>query len=128
LGAYYYFTNYKNSLLIHDDAESNASQTLFSRGVVRFALFIENQKMIQNLPIDNSEIKKEEVLLNRISDHNGNWATDYDSAYIGNISLDDGNYLKNTPIIVVRDYEQQVSLSYHYITNIAPDSCVYDLM
>jgi hypothetical protein len=128
LGEYYYFTNYKNSLITHDDSTNNVSQTLFSRGIVRFALFIENQKMIQNLPIDNSEIQKEEVLLNRISDHNGTWATDYDSAYIGNILLDDGNYLKNTPIVVVRDYDQQVSLSYHYITNVTQDSSVYDLM
>jgi hypothetical protein len=132
LGAYYYFTNYKNALITHlpadDEPASNVSQNLFSRGIVRFALFIEKPKMIQNLPndpIDNSEIKKErergnnlgEELLNRISDHNGTWTTDYDSAYIGNILLDDGNYLKNTPIVVVRDYEQQVSLSYHYITN-----------
>ena len=42
--------------------------------------------------------------------------TDYNDGYY-NILLDDGNYLKNTPIVVVRDYEQQVSLSYHYITN-----------
>jgi len=132
LGAYYYFTNYKNALITHlpadDEPASNVSQNLFSRGIVRFALFIEKPKMIQNLPndpIDNSEIKKErerdnnlgEELLNRISDHNGTWTADYDSAYIGNILLDDGNYLKNTPIVVVRDYEQQVSLSYHYITN-----------
>lgn len=131
LGAYYYFTNYKNSLITHDDAASNVSQTLFTRGIVRFALFIENQKMIQNLtnaPIDDSEIKKEETLLNRISDHNGAWATDYDSAYVGNILLDDGSYFKNTPIVVVRDYEQQVSLSYHYITNAGQNSGVYDLM
>jgi hypothetical protein len=128
LGAYYYFTNYKTALFTPDDAASNVFKTLFTRGIVRFALFIEKPKMIQNLPndpIDNSEIKKErerdnnlgEELLNRISDHNGTWTADYDSAYIGNILLDDGNYLKNTPIVVVRDYEQQVSLSYHYITN-----------
>jgi len=124
LGAYYYFTNYKTALLTPDDAASNVFQTLFSRGIVRFALFTEKQKMIQNLPndpIDGSEIQTEiahdKQLLNRISDPNGAWATDYDSAYIGNILLDDGNYLKNTPIIVVRDYEQQVSLSYHYVTN-----------
>lgn len=120
LGAYYYFTNYKNSTLIHDDDAINVSQPIFSRGIVRFALFMEKPKIIQNLsndPIDNSEFKQEEPLLNRISDHNGTWTADYDSAYIGNILLDDGNYLKNTPIVVVRDYEQQVSLSYHYITN-----------
>jgi hypothetical protein len=37
----------------------NVSQTLFKRGIIRFALFIEKTKIIQNLPndpIDNSEI------------------------------------------------------------------------
>ena len=155
LGAYYYFTNYKNSfnpnstMIINHVSETttcNVSQTLFARGIIRFALFIEKTKMIQNLPndpIDNSEIKKKrsqdnlldinrETLVNRISDHNGKWASDYDSAYIGNVLLDDGNYMKDTPIIVIREYDQQVPLSYHYITNLSQDTIrnevVYDIM
>jgi hypothetical protein len=157
LGSYYYFTNYKNSfhpnstMIINHDGDislstRNVSQTLFFRGIIRFALFIEKTKIIQNLPkdpIDNSEIKKKrshdnlldinhETLVNRISDHNGKWAEDYDSAYIGNILLDDGNYIKDTPIIVIRDYDQQIPLSYHYITNFSQDTIrdeiVYDIM
>ena len=124
----------------------NVFQTLFARGIIRFALFIEKTKIIQNLPndpIDNSEIKKKrshdnlldinhETLVSRISDHNGNWTADYDSAYIGHILLDDGNYIKDTPITVIRDYDQQVPLSYHYITNLSQDTIrndvVYDIM
>jgi len=157
LGAYYYFTNYANSfhpntttIINHDgpasSTKNNLSQTLFARGIIRFALFVEQTKMIQNLPndpIDNSEIKKKrsqdnlldinrETLVSRISDHNGKWASDYDSAYIGNILLDDDNYMKDTPIIVIRDYDQQVPLSYHYITNLSQDTIrneiVYDIM
>jgi hypothetical protein len=157
LGAYYYFTNYKNafhtnsSMIINHVGETtaptgNLSQTLFTRGIIRFALFIEKTKIIQNSPndpIDNSEIKKQksqddltdinyETLVNRISDHNGKWTDDYDSAYIGNILLDDGNYIKDTPITVIRDYEQQVPLSYHYITNLSQDTIrndvLYDIM
>lgn len=155
LGAYYYFTNYKNSfhpnstMIINQDGpaiKGNVLQTLFARGIIRFALFVEKTKMIQNLPndpIDNSEIKQKrsqdplldinyETLVSRISDHNGKWATDYDSAYIGNLLLDDGNYMKDTPITVVRDYDQQVPLSYHYITNLSQGSIrneiVYDIM
>ena len=157
LGAYYYFTNYNNSfhpnsvMIVNHVCETNApphnvSQTLFSRGIIRFALFIENIKIIQNLPndpIDNSEIKKKrshdnlldinhETLVSRISDHNGKWTTEYDSAYIGNILLDDGNYIKDTPITVIRDYDQQVPLSYHYIPNVTTDTIrnevVYDIM
>ena len=157
LGAYYYFTNYKNTfhpnsgmILNHvietTTSKRHISQTLFARGIIRFALFIKNTKIIQNLPnepIYNSEIKKKisqdnlldinhETLVSRISDHNGKWATDYDSAYIGNLLLDDGNYIKDTPIIVIRDYDQQVPLSYHYITNLSQDTIrnevVYDIM
>jgi hypothetical protein len=157
LGAYYYFTNYKNTfhpnstMIVNHVGETNSpthnvSQTLFARGIIRFALFIEKTKIIQNSPnnpIDNSEIKKNksqydlsdinhETLLTRISDHNGKWSADYDSAYIGHILLDDGNYIKDTPITVIRDYDQQVPLSYHYITNLSQDTIrneiVYDIM
>ena len=157
LGAYYYFTNFKNSfhpnsgMIMNHVVDTSTptrkvSQTLFAKGIIRFALFIAKTKMIQNLPsdpVDNSEIKKQrsqnnlldtnhETLVSRISDHNGKWATDYDSAYIGHILLDDGNYIKDSPITVIRDYDQQVPLSYHYITNASPDSIrneiVYDIM
>jgi len=134
LGAYYYFTNYKTAVVTKDDDTSNHSQPLFARGIVRFALFIENQifienpKTLQNLSANDSEIGKDDPLLNRISNNNSMWAINYDSAYIGNILSDDGNYLKNTPIIVVRDYDQQVSLTYHYITPRANNSSTHDLM
>ena len=39
----------------------------------------------------------------------------YDSVYLGQIKLDNEEYLKNTPIFVLKDYEQQIPLSYHYI-------------
>lgn len=105
LGAYYYFTNYKNSFHTTNQMKINKdlSESLFKRGIVRFALFMEKTKWIENITSAEEE---------HLSDH---WARDYDSAYIGNLLLDD---MKDTPIIVVRDYEQQVPLSYHYIQNI----------
>ena len=51
----------------------------------------------------------------RITDYDGNWAKNYDSVYIGDIELDNGEKMKNTPIYVVKKYEQQISLSYHFI-------------
>ena len=39
----------------------------------------------------------------------------YDSVYLGNIELDDGSFLEDTPIIVLKEYNQQVPLTYHYI-------------
>ena len=56
-----------------------------------------------------------EVLTMRISDHDGKWSEHNDSVFLGKIELDNGSYLKNTPIIVLKDYHQQIPLSYHYI-------------
>ena len=116
LGSYFYFTDLNNAL--KNNGES----------VIRFALFLGNTKHIQNLkndPIDSSEIKsqrlhdnnlnkKMEYLTIRISDHDGKWTELYDSAYIGYIILDDDTELQNTPIIVLKTYEQQIPLTYHY--------------
>jgi hypothetical protein len=91
-------------------------------------LFIGNLKYIENIltdPEDDSEIKQQrlldenldqniERLTMRISDHNGKWAKTYDSAYLGKTELDNGDFLKNTPIIVLKEYDQQKPLSYHY--------------
>ena len=98
---------------------------------MRFALFLGRMKVVENLPndeIDISEIKKErindvsldkniELLTMRISDHDGKWSNFYDSVFLGKIELDNGEHLKNTPIYVLKDYEQQIPLSYHFIDN-----------
>ena len=118
LGPYYYFTNF-NKAFISEGCEC----------IVRFALFIGNVKYITNDindPIDESEIKQSrlqdssidqnlERLTMRISDHDGNWTKTFDSAYLGHYELDNGEYLKETPVLALRDYEQQIPLSYHYI-------------
>lgn len=116
LGPYFYFTDFNN-------AKKNNS------GFVRFALFIGKTKYIENIPnssIDDSDIKKErlndksldknyEIQTSRISDHDGNWTNNYDSAYLGNIELDDGSFIKDGPMIVLKEYNQQVPLSCHFI-------------
>jgi hypothetical protein len=94
-------------------------------GIVRFALFEGLTKVILNNvsdSIDESMLKRElinnnlyENLTLRITDYNGNWAKNYDSVYVGDIELDNGEKMKNTPIYVVKKYEQQISLSYHFI-------------
>jgi len=114
LGPYFYFTNFNNALI--EDC------------VVRFALFIGKVKYIENNqydPIDESEIKKQrlhdtsldqntERLTMRITDHDGLWSKSFDTAYLGQIELDNGKKLENTPLVVVKQYEQQCPLSYHY--------------
>ena len=118
LGPYYYFTNYYN-----------AFKSKNTDGIVRFAIFTGSVKYIENGlddPIDESEIKQQrltdvnldqniEKLTIRISDHDGKWAQNFDSVYLGSIELDNGTYMKNTPLLVVKEYEQQTPLSYHYI-------------
>jgi hypothetical protein len=100
-------------------------------GIVRFAIFTGNTKYIENQPndqIDISEIKKQrlndnsnslnqdfERLTMRISDYDGKWIDDYDSCYLGNIELDNGEKIPYTPLFVLKNYNQQIPLSYHYI-------------
>ncbi len=124
LGPYYYFKDYYTA---YEEAGSLIKDNL-KMGLVRFAIFTGNVKYIENYPndpIDESEIKKQrlqdpnldqniERLTIRISDHDGKWVEKYDSAYLGNIELDDGNFL-NKQLVAVRDYEQQIPLSYHFI-------------
>ena len=127
LGPYYYFTDYNNSI---KECETIGLDNKYT-GIVRFALFLGKIKVIENLindEMDKSVTKKErlvdpnldsilEELTLRISDHDGKWSEYYDSVYLGQIKLDNDECLKNTPIIVVKEYDQQVPLSCHYINN-----------
>ena len=118
LGPYYYLTDFDNALYSINDEK---------KGLLRFAVFL--GKMLVKLnypedPIDNSDLKREklkgsikEQLMMRITDYNGVWADNYDSCFIGKIKLDNGDILGNTPVFVVKNYEQHFSLTYHYINN-----------
>lgn len=126
LGPYYYFTDYKN--VINDEFNLYTDLITHDYGIVRFAVFTGTVKYIENFhndPCDESDIKKERIndirlsreieqLTIRISDHDGKWTEHFDSAYIGNIELDNGEYMKNTPILVVKNNNQQIPLSYHF--------------
>jgi hypothetical protein len=141
LGPYYYFVDFYNAVEQGNWSYNKKEEYAYGKritdneygryykgGIVRFALFIGKTKYIQNMPndqIDNSEIKKErindptldskyEILTMRISDHDGLWAKNYDSIYLGNVDLDDGGFFKE-PVLAIKDYDQQIPLSYHYI-------------
>jgi hypothetical protein len=142
LGPYFYFTSFNRSIrqggwspnfkpekkfdnLITD----NEFGRYIKGGIVRFALFTGKTKYTENFPndrYDESLIKRErledetlnrkyEILTLRISDHDGLWTHNYDSVYLGKIELDDGSFLEDAPIIVLKDYNQQIPLTYHYI-------------
>jgi hypothetical protein len=135
LGAFYYFTDFKNSIKrAHGLMSSNA-------GIVRFALFSGMTKYIENLPtddIDYSEIKTQrlnddkldkiyEQLTARISDHDGLWSKEADCCYLGNIMLDNGTYLKDAPLLALKEYDQQIPLSYHYFNKYAFQNNQYSI-
>jgi hypothetical protein len=117
MGNYFYFTNYKNAL----------SKKPNGGGIIRFALFTGNTKYVENLPndpVDVSDVKKErmrdsnldenyEKMTLRITDYDGLWANNYDSVYLGKIELDNGDFVKDTPILVIREHCQQIPLSIH---------------
>jgi len=142
LGPYYYFTdfchairqggwssNYKPEYFFNKLITDNENGRYEKGGIIRFALFTGRTKYIENMPnsvIDKSEIKKQrlddptlnqtyEKMTLRISDHDGEWSKTYDSVYLGIIELDDGSLLQEVPSIVLREYNQQIPLSCHYI-------------
>lgn len=126
LGPYFYFTNLKNAIKQSTNKNIDDSN---KGGIVRFALFTGVTKYIENCPNtpnDSSKIKqdrlqdesldiKKEILTLRISDHDGVWSKTYDSVYLNEIELDDGTVLPDTPILVLKEYNQQLPLTYHYI-------------
>lgn len=124
MGPYYYFTDYLN-------AKQTALQSADNGGIIRFAIFMESMLVKLNYPtdpIDVSNIKMErleddtlerkyECLTMRISDHCGKWAEKYDSVFVGKVELDDGNYLRDAPFIVVKKYDRYIALDYEIILN-----------
>ena len=120
-GNHYYFTNYQTAI------QGNVG------GVVRVALFLGNMKTVQNLLNDEpdksmitQEMLKKDItcvteehrkLVNyiRISDRDGTWANTYDSLFLGNISLDNGETIGENIVYVVKEYDQQWSLTCHFL-------------
>lgn len=134
LGAGFYFTDYNNA--IREICSSLNSDATDNVGIIRYALFLGNNLVKLNYPndvTDVSEIKQikmdaeenaksntntnyiYEKMTLRISDHDGVWKEKYDSVFLGKIELDNGEFLKNAPMYVCKDYYSHVPLSYHYI-------------
>ena len=95
-------------------------------GIIRSVIFLGVNKVPMNYPEDDvdesfqrsilTSIDNENAQINRISDHNGSWIENFDSVYVGKLLLDNGKFIKGTPLWVVKDYNQQASLSYHYLS------------
>ena len=120
-GPYYYFKEFYKTF-------EHATSSIEITGIVRYALMLGTVKYVDNSPddrIDMSEIKvaklvdenvnqQLERLTMRITDYDGKWAEKYDSIHLGQLVLDNDEIL-NKQITAVKEYEQQIPLSYHYI-------------
>lgn len=123
-GEYYYFSDYWSCFEKEDEKVD---------GLVRFAIFLGNTRYVENMesdPLDVSSIKREKLTEEemagetngfehktiRITDYDGKWADSYDSLFLGNLLLNNGELLKNS-MIVIKNYSQQVPLSIHLIKN-----------
>ena len=140
MGPYYYFTDYINAMkqavvpteeqLANDEFKKylSADNKYKNGSVLRFALFLGKTKVVLNRPSDNiDESQMKQYLLSndetssmarltmRISDYDGTWTKQYDSVYVGKVDLDDGTKYMNSPLWVVKDYNQQTYLSSHSI-------------
>jgi hypothetical protein len=120
---------------IFDITNANAYKKI---GIIRSVIFLGVNKVPTNYPEDEfdnsshssilSSIDNENAQINRISDHNGLWTEKYDSVYIGKLLLDNGKFIKGAPLWVVKDYNQQSSLSYHYLSSkLLNGECSHDI-
>jgi hypothetical protein len=129
-----YKLEFKYGEKITEDESDNDTGKYNKGGIIRYALFLGNNLVKMNYPndtIDESDIKKAKLINTencenngdyiyekmtlRISDHDGLWKQNYDSVYLGKIELDNGDYLKDAPLYVVKDYYNHTPLSYHHI-------------
>ena len=125
--------DYKPEFKYGEKITENGNGKYIKGGILRYALFLGNNLIKLNYPndnIDESEIKKNklfsvdndksseyiyEKMTLRVSDHDGLWKEINDSVYLGKLELDNGEFLKDTPMYVVKDYYSHTPLSYHYI-------------
>jgi hypothetical protein len=133
MGPYYYFANYKRVgryalwALTNDkdneDIKIVDDDRRFDRGgIVRFVLFLGKTKFFLNHPSDPKDSSKKNNDTEYINstlrqrDVDGKWTKQHQSVFVSEIMI----YLKNVnytiaPQMVIKDYLQQVPLSYHYV-------------
>jgi hypothetical protein len=130
-GPFHYFTDFEN-VMVNDLKTGDENEIVFGceplktekYGIIRFALFFGDMKIIKiNDYNDSSEIKQErlkdvdcnqqvEGLTIKLSDHDGTWANEYDSCLLTKLTMENDKELKNVPIYVVKQYSQQIPLNY----------------
>ena len=140
LGPFYYFGTYERamryaiwtidykpksidgvSLTIGEDGKYTRG------GIVRFAVFLGKETVFLGRPKDEDDdsdaskrfLDERPDRAERLNmrDTAGKWTKKFDSAGLGSSTLTrpDGKAVRLTPQIVVKDYNQQFPLSYHYV-------------
>jgi hypothetical protein len=140
LGPYYYFYTYygagrgaiwsstrKQKFIDDKEITVNEYGVYDQGGIVRYAMFGDKMKYFLNRDTDDDdtsqisqEAQKTAPFIKstlKIRDVDGKWADDHNMAYIGNVLIKSDKHKDRelTIQIAVRDYYQQVPLSYHYI-------------
>tara|TARA_B100000900_G_scaffold416238_1_gene450434 strand:+ start:4496 stop:5647 length:1152 start_codon:yes stop_codon:yes gene_type:complete len=155
-GPYYYFTDFKNSIRAGGWSSNYEKIEMFGKlitdtngkfnqgGIVRFALFLGNYRVILNRPSDpiysyvkglhdeSLSKKKKDKLIKK---NKGKWTSKYDSLQISNYKnmKGSGYFLHNTEY-VTKQYDNYISLSIHLIDkktlkgNYDPDYDFYDIL
>lgn len=138
-GPYYYFTNYIKSIHWASFTSNYKERTIFNKkvtdkdgkylqgGIIRFALFLDNYDCLlynkNNLYyslfdyLDNDKLKKQNKKKHSQKTHGlGEWTEKYDSIVLGNIKYKKlSGYFNINTEYVVKNFEQQISLSTHEI-------------
>lgn len=140
LGPYYYFGSYKRSLryaavtmngkpLVINGIEITVGDTpVYTQGgMVKYALFMGNTKVLLNLKTDPEDDSYESKVLAskrnfikdtlKLRDTNGKWTTEYNSVIQPQLTLYDRD-LKSSrtlePQYVIKQFEQQIVTEYAY--------------
>jgi hypothetical protein len=86
---------------------SDENGKIIKGGIVRFALFMNNTKVL----LDKYKSKISDIKLTK----NNEWVKHFQSLYLGRIPKINGSVWEINPKYIIKDYEQQIPLSMHLI-------------
>lgn len=139
MGPYYYFGSFRKAVRYAgwtstykpreiDGKMVTDSEGRYDRGgIARFAMFLGKNKVFlnhHNERNDYSEFvekkireqpqsKRWEELVIKLHDHDGKWAEEYDSCYVGRVKLANGGLFMKNPEFILKHFAQQHILTTH---------------
>jgi len=118
LGPYYYFGTFRKAVRyagwtssygqrdIYGEKVTNDDGKYKQGGLVRFALFLGEMKVILDQPKD----KLQDYLSGK-----SKWAGKFDSLYVGRVPLENGGVYTANPEYIAKQFHQQIPLSMHLL-------------